>query len=263
MESTQTPFMDRFRLDGKVAVVTGSGRGIGRRIATGLAEAGADVVVTARREADVAAVAAEIRSIGRRSLALPGDITDDTFVESLVTTAVSELGRVDIWVSNAGGSDNPVRRPVVDVPDKQWEHLFDLNLRAVFAGARAVAPVLSDGGSIINLSSMAADKAAPNNAAYAAAKAGVNSLTMSLSSELADRRIRVNAIAPGPVPTDVFMDFFKATEDDLPRIAGEMNIPLGRLGTPDDMAAAIVFLASPAASWITGQVLHVDGGHRP
>lgn len=263
MESTEPPFMDRFRVDGKVALVTGSGRGIGRRIATGLAEAGADVIVTARRQADIDAVADDIGSLGRRALAVAGDITDDAFIETLVTAAVAEMGGLDIWVSNAGGSDNPVQRPVVEVPDEQWDHLFALNLRAVFAGARAGAKVLSDGGCIINLSSMAADRAAPNNAAYAAAKAGVNSLTMSLSSELAARQIRVNAIAPGPVPTDVFMDFFKATDDDLPRIAKDMKIPLGRLGTPDDMAAAAVFLASPASSWITGQVLHVNGGHRP
>jgi len=262
MNSSPESLMDRFRLDGKVAVVTGSGRGIGRRIATGLAEAGADVVVSARRQADIEAVADDIQALGRRSIAIPGDVTDDRVIEALANTAVTEMGRLDIWVSNAGGSDNPVQRPVTEVPDEQWEHLFDKNLRAVFAGARAAAKVLADGGSIINLSSMASDKAAPNNAAYAAAKAGVNSLTMSLSSELAPRRIRVNAIAPGPVPTDVFMDFFNATEDDLPRLATEMKIPLGRLGTPDDIAAAAIFLASPAASWITGQVLHINGGHR-
>jgi len=263
MESTQLPLMDRFRLDDQVALVTGSGRGIGRRIATGLAEAGADVVVTARRQADIDGVAADIRSLGRRAIAVPGDITDDAFVASIVETAVTEMGGLDILVSNVGGSDNPVQRPVTEVPDEQWEHLFDKNLRSVFAGARAAAQVLNDGGSIINLSSVAADKAAPNNAAYAAAKAGVTSLTMSLSSELAPRQIRVNAIAPGPVPTDVFMDFFNATEEDLPRIATDMKIPLGRLGSPDDMAAAAVFLASPASSWITGQILHVNGGHRP
>jgi len=254
--------MDNFRLDGRVALVTGGGRGIGEGIAVGLAEAGADVVVTARRVPEIEAVAERVRALGRRALAVPGDITDGDFVESLADTVVAEMGSLDLWVSNAGGADDRVPRHIADMPDRQWDYQLNLNLRAVFTGARAAARVMPDGASIINISSVAAGKASPNNGPYGAAKAGVNNLTMTLSSELAPRGIRVNAVSPGPVPTEVFMEFFKATEEDLPRLAGELKIPLGRLGTPEDIAAAVVYLASPAASWITGQILVIDGGHR-
>ncbi len=146
------------------------------------------------------------------------------------------------------------------MPDRQWDYQLDVNLRAVFTGARAAARVIDDGGSIVNISSTAAEKASPNNGPYAVAKAGVDSLTRTLSIELAPRRIRVNGIAPGPVPTEVFMEFFGATEDDLPALAGKLGVPLGRLGTPQDVGDAVVFLASPAASWITGHTLVVSGG---
>ncbi len=254
--------LDQFRLDDHVAVVTGGGRGIGRGIAYGLAASGADVVVTARRQHEIEETADGVRSLGRRALAVTGDITDGEFVEALAEQAKTEMGRVTIWVSNAGGADDRTPRHLAEMPDRQWDYQLDLNLRAVFTGARAAAKVLDDGGSIINISSGAARKGSPNNGPYAVAKAGVDSLTMTLSLELAPRGIRVNGVAPGPVPTEVFMEFFGATEDDLPAMAEKWGIPLGRLGTPEDVATAVVFLASPAASWVTGQTLLVNGGNR-
>ena len=259
---TAPEFTDRYRLDGQVAVVTGAGRGIGRGIAVSLAAAGADVVVTARRAEEIEAVADEIRALGRRAVAVPGDLTDGAFVDHLADAALAEMGHVTLWVSNAGGADDRTPRDLSEMPDRQWDYQIALNLTAVFTGARAAARVLDDGGCIINISSGAALKGSPKNGPYAVAKAGVNSLTATLSLELAPRGIRVNGVSPGPVPTEVFMEFFGATEDDLPGLAKKWGVPLGRLGTPDDVASAVVFLASSAASWITGQTLTVNGGSR-
>ncbi len=254
--------LDRFGLTDGVAVVTGAGRGIGEGIAVALAQAGCDVVLTARRENEINAVADVVRQLGRRALAIAGDITDGAFVETLADRAKAEMGSVTLWVNNAGGADDRTPRKLAKMPDAQWDYQLDVNLRAVFTCARAAARVINDGGSIINISSGAALKGSPNNGPYAAAKAGVDSLTRTLSLELASRRVRVNGVAPGPVPTEVFMEFFKATEEDLPKLAADWGVPLGRLGTPDDVANAVVFLASPAASWITGQTLLVNGGNR-
>ena len=242
--------------------MTGAGRGIGEGIAIGLAQAGCDVVLTARREHEINAVADVVRSLGRRALAIAGDVTDGAFVEALADRAMEEMGRVTLWVSNAGSADDRTPRHLADMPDRQWDYQLDVNLRSVFTCARAAARVLEDGGSIINISSGAALKGSPNNGPYAVAKAGVDSLTRTLSIELSGRGIRVNGVAPGPVPTEVFMEFFKVTDDDLPNLAKTWGVPLGRLGTPEDVANAVVFLASPAASWITGQTLLVNGGNR-
>jgi NAD(P)-dependent dehydrogenase (short-subunit alcohol dehydrogenase family) len=253
--------LERFALKDGVAVVTGAGRGIGEGIAVGLAEAGCDVVLTARREHEIEAVAERVRALGRRALAIAGDITDGAFVDDLAERAKAEMGKLSIWVSNAGGADDRTPRHLADMPDTQWDYQLDVNLRAVFTGARAATRVLDDGGSIINISSGAALKGSPNNGPYAVAKAGVDSLTRTLSIELAPR-IRVNGVAPGPVPTEVFMEFFGASDEDLPKLAQQWGVPLGRLGTAEDVANAVVFLASPAASWITGQTLLVNGGNR-
>ena len=254
--------LDRFGLAGGVAVVTGAGRGIGEGIAVALAQAGCDVVLTARRQTEIDAVASVVTALGRRALAIAGDITDGAFVEELADRSKAEMGRVTLWVNNAGGADDRTPRVLANMPDAQWDYQLDVNLRAVFTCSRAAARVIDDGGSIINISSGAALKGSPNNGPYAVAKAGVDSLTRTLSLELAPRRIRVNGVAPGPVPTEVFMEFFKATQDDLPTLAKNWGIPLGRLGRPEDVGNSVVFLASPAASWITGQTLLVNGGNR-
>ena len=250
--------LDSFRLDGMVAAVTGAGRGIGRGIALALAEAGADVVVAARRTHEVEAVAAEIIATGRRSEAVTADVRTAAGNDSIVAAATKQLGRLDIFVANAGGADDRTMRQLADTPESAWEDQIGLNLTSVWLGARAAIPVLPSGGSIIPITSMAAGRASANNGPYAAAKAGALQLTRTLAAELAPRGIRVNAVSPGPVPTEVFMEALGLTEAQLPNVAA--MVPLGRLGTPEDVGAAVVYLASPAAGWITGESLTVNGG---
>lgn len=250
--------LERFRLDGTVAVVTGSGRGIGRGIALGLAEAGADVVVTGRRRHEVAAVAAEVEDRGRRALAVPMDLRDDGSSEELARAAAERLGPVGVWVNNAGGSDTRTVQPLAVTSDETFRSMLELNLVVAFQGARAAAARMRPGGSIVNVASGAGMRAAPNTGAYAAAKAGLLNLTITMAAELAPRGIRVNAVSPGPIPTEAFMRVLDFTEPELARMAS--TVPLGRLGTPEDIAAAVLYLASPAAAWVTGQNILVSGG---
>jgi 7-alpha-hydroxysteroid dehydrogenase len=249
--------LDLFRLDGRVAVVTGSGRGIGRAVALALAEAGADVVVTARRAAEVAAVAAEVRALGRRAVEVAADLRGDT-PERLAAAAVDELGRLDVWVNNAGGTDDPSVRPLARTSDEQLRDMLELNLVSVLACCRAAVARLPRGGAIVNIASGAGMRAAPGTGAYGASKAAVLNLTATLAAELAPQGVRVNAISPGMVPTETFFSALNLTEAALPRLTA--TVPLGRLGTPEDMAAAVLYLAAPASSWVTGQNLLVGGG---
>ncbi|HEY5681449.1 MAG TPA: SDR family NAD(P)-dependent oxidoreductase [Pseudomonadales bacterium] len=246
---------DAFRLDGQVAVVTGAGKGIGRGIALCLAQAGADVVVSARTLSDVQGVAAEIEKLGRRALAVSADVTSAEQLETLVVAA-QELGGLDIWVSNAGGLPDATPRYLTRTPEDRWDAQIDLNLKAVWQGA-VVAAQNMDRGVIINISSRSAQGPSFKNGPYGASKAAVNSLTQTLSLELAPN-IRVNAVAPGPIPTENFNES-TSFPDDKP-IEQIIGVPLGRLGTPEDIGNAVVFMASPAAAWITGQCLYVTGG---
>ena len=247
-----------FDLSGRVAVVTGAGKGIGRGIALSLARAGADVALAARTAADIEAVAAEVRALGRRAIAVATDVTDSAQLERLAERTLGELGRLDIWVSNAGGLPDATPRYLTRTPEDRWDAQLDLNLKSVWASAVVAARHFgAEGGAIINISSRAAIGPAVKNGPYAASKAAVNSLTATLALELAPK-IRVNAIAPGPIPTENFNASTKFPEGKpLEKMLG---IPLGRLGTPDDIGNAVVFMASDAASWITGQCLYVTGG---
>ena len=254
--------LDRFGLEGQVAVVTGGGRGIGEAIALGLAEAGADVVVAARRTAEVEQVAEKIRAKGRRALAVTCDVMDIEQIKSLAQRAVEELGGLNCWVSNAGGADDRVARTLLEMPERQWDFQMDLNLKAVWTGAQAASSIMKDqgGGTIINISSQAANKASPFNGPYAVAKSGVNNLTQTMAVELARYNIRVNGVSPGPIPTEVFMEFLDLKEEDLPEMGQRLNIPLGRIGAPEDISPAVVYLASEASSWMTGQTITINGG---
>jgi 7-alpha-hydroxysteroid dehydrogenase len=254
--------LDRFGLEGQVAVVTGGGRGIGEAIALGLAEAGADVVVAARRTAEVEQVAEKIRAKGRRALAVTCDVMDIEQIKSLAQRAVEELGGLNCWVSNAGGADDRVARTLLEMPERQWDFQMDLNLKAVWTGAQAAASIMKEqgGGTIINISSQAANKASPFNGPYAVAKSGVNNLTQTMAVELARYNIRVNGVSPGPIPTEVFMEFLDLKEEDLPEMGQRLNIPLGRIGAPEDISPAVVYLASEASSWMTGQTITINGG---
>lgn len=250
--------LDLFRVDDQVAVVTGSGRGIGRGIAIALAEAGADVVVTSRRAEDVEEVAGQVRARGRRALAMPGNLREPGMPQRLAEAAVAEFGRLDIWVNNAGGTDDAHVKPMTQVTDDELRDMLELNLIAAAAGSREAALRMTGGGAIVNVSSGAGMRAAPNTAAYAASKAALLNLTQTMAAELAPLGIRVNAISPGMVPTDSFFRVLQFTNDDLPALA--RTVPLGRMGTPEDMAAAVVYFVSPASGWVTGQNLLIGGG---
>lgn len=247
--------LNPFRLDGKLAVVTGAGKGIGRGITIALAQAGADVVISARTEADLQSLAKEVEAIDRKAYPVVADVTRTADLEHLVAAATA-VAPIDIWVNNAGGLPDATPRYLTRTPEDRWDAQMDLNLKAVFMACQAAAQAMED-GAIINISSRAAQGASIKNGPYAASKAAVNSLTQTFAMELAPH-IRVNAVAPGPIPTENFNASTNFPDDKpLEKIIG---VPLGRLGTPEDIGNAVVFMASDASSWVTGQCLYVTGG---
>ncbi|MEO1061409.1 MAG: SDR family oxidoreductase [Actinomycetota bacterium] len=249
--------MEAFDLSGRVAIVTGGGQGIGEGIAKNLSKAGAAVVVAARSTDRIGRVASEINEAGGQALAVTTDVTDRAAVTALVDAAVEHFGGLHVLVNNAGGS--PVRTPLSEISEDDWDWCLRLNLTAVWMATVIAAERMTDGGSVINISSPAGDRGVPGSGHYAAAKAGVNSLTKTLSLELAPK-IRVNGISPGYVPTEVMMTALDTDVEQLEAMALK-RIPLKRLGTPDDMGTTAVFLASDAGSWVTGQTIIVAGGN--
>jgi NAD(P)-dependent dehydrogenase (short-subunit alcohol dehydrogenase family) len=248
--------VNSFDLSGRVAVVTGGGQGIGEGIAKGFARAGAAVVVAARHADRVARVVDEIVAEGGQALGVPTDVTDRAALGALADAAVNHFGGLHVWVNNAGGS--PVQFPLRELSEEYWDACFAVNLKAVWLASVIAAEHMTAGGSIINISSPAATRAVPGSGHYSAAKAGVNALTLTMSVELAPS-IRVNGISPGFVPTEVMM---KALKTDVPALEkmAEVRVPMKRLGTPDDIASAALYLASDAASWVTGQTITIAGG---
>jgi NAD(P)-dependent dehydrogenase (short-subunit alcohol dehydrogenase family) len=246
---------ERFDLSGHVAIVTGGGTGIGGGIATSLAAAGAAVVVAARRTDKLDAVVGEITAAGGLALAVATDVTDPDAVEALGRRTVDTFGPLSAWVNNAGGS--PVRTPLTELAPDEWQRNLALNLTAVWQCSVVAARLLRDGGTIINISSLAGSRGVPGSGHYAAAKAGVESLTKTMALELAPR-VRVNCIAPGWVPTEIAMTAMGFDDSDVAKLA--TRIPMRRVGTPQDFGDLATFLVSDAASWLTGQTIHLSGG---
>jgi 7-alpha-hydroxysteroid dehydrogenase len=246
--------LDRFTLTGKVAIVTGAGRGIGAATARVLAEAGADVVLTARSADQLEVVAAEVRALGRHALVAPFDVNELDQLDGLVTAAIDELGGIDIVVNNAGGT---MPRPFLDTSPGFLERAFHFNVTTAFALSKAAAPsLLERGGSIVNISSAIGRLRDRGFIAYGTAKAAMTHMTRLLAADLAPK-VRVNAIAVGSTATSALEIVL---EDDAVHAEMVRRTPLRRLGDPDDIALAVLYLASPASSWITGKVLEVDGG---
>lgn len=255
--------LDQFKLDGEVAVVTGGGKGIGRGIVLALAEAGADVAVAARNKDEVEAVAEEVRALGRKAIGVPTDVTNLDSIENLGGRTVNELGKLSIWVNNAGGLPDGTPRYLTRTPEDKFDAQIDLNLKAVWAGCvEAAKHMKENGGAIINISSSSSRGMRGNlkNGPYGASKAAVNSLTATFALEMAPD-IRVNAVAPGPIATQNFIDSMKMTTPEREAELMEyMQIPMKRIGDPEDIGAAVVYMASNASKWVTGQTLFVTGG---
>jgi NAD(P)-dependent dehydrogenase (short-subunit alcohol dehydrogenase family) len=247
-----------FDISGRAAIVTGGGSGLGRQMAGALAEIGADIVVCARKLDRCEQAAAELAELGVRALALPCDLRQPGDAQAVVDRTVEEFGRVDVLVNDAGTTWGA---PAEDTPLAAWQKVIDVNLTGLFLISQAAARqmIAQGGGSIVNIASVAALRGSPpgmmDAVAYSASKGGVISLTRDLAWKWAPHGIRVNAIAPGWFPSamsrvllDRFGDAFLS------------QIPLGRLGGPDDLKGAVAFLASPASAYVTGHTLVVDGG---
>ncbi len=253
--------LDLFKLDGKTAVVTGAGKGIGRGISLALAEAGANVVVASRSKADLDSLAADIEAIGRKAVVCPTDVTDQAQLDALAAAAKDAFGSIDVWVNNAGGIPDATPRFLTRTEPDHWDQQMDLNLKAVWSGCVTAAKAIGKNeGTIINISSRASFGPQFMNGPYGASKAAVNSLTATFALELAPH-IRINAVAPGPIPTQNFVECMGTdTKEKEEKLKEQIGIPLKRYGTEEDIGAAVVYLASPASSWITGQVIYVTGG---
>jgi len=246
--------LDRYRLTDQVAIVTGAGRGIGRAISVAFAEAGADVALAARRPETLEEVKKEIEARGRRALCVPTDVNDSAQLDRLLDRTVETFGRLDVVVNNAGGTAPTV---ALMVEDAEFDAAFHFNVTAPLHLSRRAAPHLAKTrGSILNVSSAMSHLVDSGFVAYGTAKAALNHMTRLLAYEWAPK-VRVNAIAAGATMTDA-LEAFVNMGDLIEQM--EKLTPLRRLAHPDDIAAAALFLSSPAGSWITGKVLEVDGG---
>lgn len=250
----------KFELTGKVALITGGGRGIGQAIAMAYAQAGAHVVVSARTKTEIDEVAATIKGKGGKALAVKGDVLVAADVEAMVNAAKAEFGGIDILVNNAGGGS--VIKPFLELPEADFDLHLARNLKSTMLCSQIAGRVMAAGGrggAMVNISSVMGMGPHPLRTPYSAAKAGVIALTQTLSVELAPHKIRVNAISPGFIEVERFFKQFPNYATTV-RPARLMQVPLGRMGVPEDVGDLATFLASDAASYITGQTIRLDGG---
>ena len=247
-----------FSLNGKVALITGGSRGIGKATALGFARAGADVAIASRKLPDLELVAAEIRGLGRKALPVAAHVARLEEIKSLVQTVNKEFGRIDILVNNAGTS--PALSPMLDLEERLWDSIMNLNLKGVIFLSQAVARIMKehDGGTIINVASMAGFRHEPNIGVYSISKSAVVMATKIMGEEWAKYNIRVNAIAPGHIHTRLGDSIFEA----VPEYKKELldRVPMRRIGDSDEIVGAMIYLASDASSYVTGTTIVVDGG---
>lgn len=246
------------RLDGKVALITGGGGGLGTLAACAFAEAGADVAVVARTLSKCETTAEKVRAAGRTAMALSADVTSTAQLRDMVAQVKERFGRIDILFNNAGITSP---RSMLETSEEEWLRIIDVNIKGTFLCTKAVAPVMKVQGSgrIINMGSILSGVGMANRSAYATSKAGIANFTRSIAHELGPFGITVNTIAPTVIVTDLNRELIK-TQPQLYE-ALIKRTPLGRLGQPEDIAGALVFIASPAAGFITGQTLYIDGGY--
>jgi NAD(P)-dependent dehydrogenase (short-subunit alcohol dehydrogenase family) len=252
-----TSVLDKFKITGKVALVTGGTRGLGRTMATALAEAGADVAITGRTIAPCQQTASEIgAATGRRCRGYQADVTRAADVEELAAAVEADFGRIDILINNAGTN---IRGPVQELTESDWDTVIDTNLKGPFLCARAVGPkmVQRGWGRVINLGSVLGVIALAGRAPYASSKAGIINLTRVLALEWAGTGVTANAICPGAFGTEMNRQLL---DDPVKYQEFVKRIPMGRWGEPDELAGAVVFLASDASTYVTGSALFVDGG---
>ncbi len=247
--------LDKFRLDNKVAIITGAGKGIGAAITRAFAEAGADVVIGARTEADLQQVAADVEAFGRKALIVPTDVLEFEQLQTLAERAMDTFGRIDIVVNNAGGFPP---KPALDTTARELEGAFRFNVTTAFELSRICAPLMVEsagGGAILNISSIAGHKPTPWFAAYGTAKGALSLLTQELAQEFAPK-VRVNAIAVGSTRTDALNTVLTP---EVEKTMVELT-PMARLGEVEDIALGALYLCSPAADYVTGDILGVNGG---